>query len=718
MTISHRIKASAFSALFFLLMFSDALIAQEKLPIQTTDLLNIKQISNLTISPDGKNTVYVVRSITGENGKYSYQNQLWMVPSDGSAPPRQLTFSDEGASQPAWHSDGARIAFTRSVEGKPQIHVLPLSGGEAIPYTDIPNGASSPSWSPDGRHLLFSVSYSHQDLLKSHQHKNGPAWPHEKPGRSPYGSTADPDPDGGLDEIRAWLDKNERERSPTVLNRLNFQGEFNLNPERSYSHLYVMPDQPLAEPRALTSGYFGFSNAAWMPDGRTIIMTGNMQTDEHPDRTMESALYRTTVSADKPERYVYRAGFSYAAPVPSPNGRYIAFRSFDMGERGYNQAEIGILDTRNGEISIHGKTVDRSLGNLKWSHDSRFVYAVAPTDGGFPLYRLNVGNRRFERLSPLETGIRDFDIHSNRIVYVKTDIENPFELYHADAAMNGSRRISDHNHHWVSNRSVSRPTAHTVTTDDGFEIQYWVMEPHGLTAGETYPTVLQIHGGPSAMWGPGEASMWHEFQLFTAHGFGVVYSNPRGSGGYGYGFQKGNHRDWGFGPMKDVLASLDDAAERHPWIDGDRLTVTGGSYGGYLVAFIIGNDHRFKAAAAQRGVYELTTFLGEGNAWRLIPDRFDGYPWEDGMAELLGRESPMTYAHQITAPLLILHGDNDLRTGVSQSEMLYRTLKILERDVEYIRYPQAGHDLSRTGNPHHRMDRLLRMIEFMKRYVD
>lgn len=226
--------------------------------------------------------------------------------------------------------------------------------------------------------------------------------------------------------------------------------------------------------------------------------------------------------------------------------------------------------------------------------------------------------------------------------------------------------------------------------------------------------------------------MWHEFQFLAAQGFGIAYANPRGSGGYGHAFQRLNFQDWGDGPAGDVLAVASDAA-RNRWVDEDKLVVAGGSYAGYLTAWIVAHDDRFQAAVAQRGVYDLATFLGEGNAWRLVPSHFGGYPWgpqdatgdlganprlsADDLAEILRDNSPLTYVERIRTPLLIMHGDNDRRTGVSQSEMLYKSLKILGRPVEYVRYPDAGHDLSRTGDPTQRIDRLLRIYEFLARYT-
>ncbi len=218
------------------------------------------------------------------------------------------------------------------------------------------------------------------------------------------------------------------------------------------------------------------------------------------------------------------------------------------------------------------------------------------------------------------------------------------------------------------------------------------------------------------MWGPGEFTMWHEYQIFCSFGYGVVYSNPRGSGGYGYAFQRANYKDWGDGPMGDIMGALDDAAAKYPMIDKDRLFVTGGSYAGYMTAWIVGHTNRFKAAAAERGVYDLSTFFGEGNAYRLVPEEFGGYPWQPETRRILDQQSPITYVANITTPLLIIHGSSDNRTGVVQGQMLFRALKQLNRPVEYIRYPGAGHELTRSGPPQQRMDHMLRIIEFFERY--
>jgi len=242
------------------------------------------------------------------------------------------------------------------------------------------------------------------------------------------------------------------------------------------------------------------------------------------------------------------------------------------------------------------------------------------------------------------------------------------------------------------------------------------MKPANYQAGKKFPVVLEIHGGPTAMWGPGETTMWHEFQFFASKGYGLVYCNPRGSGGYGETFMQANINDWGAGPMSDVMTSLNKTIDEG-WADTSKLAITGGSYAGYLVAYIIAHDKRFKAACSQRGVYDLATFFGEGNAWRLVPNYFGGYPWEQKVNSTLQRESPINYVQNITTPYIIFHGENDRRTGVIQSEMMYRSLKVLERPVEYVRHPGATHEITRSGDNRQRIDQMLRTYEFFERFI-
>lgn len=856
-------------------------------PIVATDLLKLRQLGSVTVSPDGRLVVYTVQTIVPpvaeEEGVYEYRTHLFMASADGREEPRQLTYGDASASQPAWHPDGDRLAFVRNVQGRPQIFVLPLAGGEAYQLTDFEHGAHHPRWSPDGTRMLFSTSLKASDVAA--QIGQSPRWPDERPGRTPGDAgTATPDPDGSLAQIRAWLDQNAAAGSPRVLTRLDLQGETDLEAELSFDHLYVLDlEAEDAEPTALTHGYYSFSDGVWMPEGDQVLFSGAVDLDEHPDRVLDRDLFVVNADGSGFRPFLDVEGYALFAPTVSPQGRMLAFMARPLDDPGYAQAELAVMDLRDRtEPTFLTLDFDRSPGAPRWSDDGWYLYFTAPSDGGFPMYRVPAyepppvagadgvaadtlvadtvaldtatvdplaadtviadadadpvtgdadtlavagpgeppaPGRAVERLSGFDSGIHSFDMGRASVFYVLTEPANPYELYAANIEFTQTRRLTEHNARWLAAKRLSVPEPHVLSRDT-LAIPYWIMKPALFEEGRTYPLLVQMHGGPSAMWGPGEATMWFEFQFFASQGYGIVYSNPRGSGGYGYAFQRANYQDWGTGPAGDVLAVATEAA-RLPWVDPERQVLTGGSYAGYLTAWIVAHDDRFRAAVAQRGVYDLATFFGEGNAWRLVPWHFGGYPWEaeglspaepevqllpapeavdtggvaaivldsavvsvevddivdpddlaavemaDSVAvdaaldsidaaagadttlagvpaeeaqpvpadtlgedladepaveqlsvrELLVRNSPLSYVDQIETPLLIIHGDNDLRTGVTQSEMLYRSLKVLGRPVEYVRYPNASHELSRSGDPKHRMDRILRIYEFFERFL-
>lgn len=686
-------------------------------PVSMTDMTRIAQLGSIAVSPDGKMVAYTVQTIEPDKakaGEYLYRTQIWMVPFDGSSPARQITTAATNSTNPQW-LDNDRLTFNRTVDNRPQIMVLNMKGGEAVPLTSDTRGISGGNFSPDKSKILFSRSTGHDDMVK--QMKSLPPWPLEKPGLNAMPDTVTkPDPDGDLAAVRAWLDKNGRKQSPKVINRLNFQGETGLSPDWSYSHIYVMDTDKGTGGKALTTGFFSWGGASWSPDGSKIFFTGNPDSTLHPDRRQGgNSIYMMNSDGSGFRKFLSMDGYSLGNPQFSPDGKLISFSASPAEPRGFSQTQIGIVNADGSNPRIITGDFHRSAGSVTWAADNKSLYFTASTNGGTPLYNIDLGGK-VTMLTDTDTGVRSYDVTRNGLVYVLTTAENPYEMYTRPVTGGTPKRITDHNHSWISERRVSSAKKATLTRPDGLEIEYWIIKPAFAEPGKKYPLVLNIHGGPSAMWGTGEPSMWHEFQFLASKNYGTVYANPRGSGGYGVDFQYANYQNWGDGPAGDVLAAVD-MALREDWVDPERLVITGGSYAGYLTAWIIAHDHRFKAAYAQRGVYDLDTFLGEGNAWRLVPNHFGGYSWEDEIQPVLERESPITYVDQIRTPLLIKHGDVDLRTGVIQSEMLYKSLKILERDVEYVRVPGASHELSRSGNVRHRFDRMLRIWEFFERYV-
>ncbi len=706
--------------IFFCVM---AFAQPSKDPVKVTDMLKIKSAGGITLSKDGSKAAFIVTAIEPDGDtkwEYKYVNQLWLLSTDGSASPKQLT-GKESSSQPAFSPDGKQLAFVRVADGKPQVFLLPLDGGEAMQLTKYKYGAGNPKWSPDGKEILFSSGITLKDLLKDSVLNPGrsiPAWPFEKPGfdknQQLLSSAAKADPDGSIEEVRNYLENNATDKKAKVVTKLDFLDETDVATEIRFNHFFVVPAAAGAAPQPITHGFYNFTSAEFTPDGKQLVLAGDIDSLQNADRSLESEIFIVNKDGSQLHKLLGEEGKNFTGPKLSPSGKWLAFQ---YGNTSFvSVPALGIMPLNGTANDIVTIPVDRNKGGLTWSNDEKYIYFTSPSNGGQPLYRADIKAKLAEQLTDVNSGITSFDIVNNKLVFVKTEPADPYEIYLADASAKNARRMSSFNYDWVQKKQLSLPEKKTFTNSKGHTIEYWVMKPVNYQPGKKFPLLLNIHGGPSAMWGPGETSMWHEFQFWCSKGYGVVYCNPRGSGGYGLDFLRANVNDWGAGPTSDVLTALDKAVAEG-WADTSRLVVTGGSYAGYLVAWIVAHDQRFKAACSQRGVYDLATFFGEGNAWRLVPNYFGGYPWEPATKAILQRESPITYVQNITTPYIIFHGDNDRRTGFVQSEMLYHSLKVLGRPVEYVRHPGGTHELTRSGNNRQRIDQMLRTWEFFERWI-
>jgi dipeptidyl aminopeptidase/acylaminoacyl peptidase len=709
--------------LLFLVLICFSASAQTGKPIVASDLMKIVTTGNIQISPDGSKAVTVVirKAVKNEN-EYYYTRHLYLLDLANKSEPQQLTFGDRSDGQPQWSPDGKTIAFTRTDGDKSQIWLLPLGGGEAHVLTKAEFGAGNPRWSPDGKKILYSSSIPFYAI------EGKATWAYERPGRAqgdePNFKNMKADekkkvtnsPDGSLTEVRAWLAKNASESNPRVLNRQNIQGELNLQPDENFSHLFLMEVKSESKATQLTQGFQSFNGGEWAPDGKKILCESKAYA-VHPDKEREADLWTIDVDAKQAKQLLHWEGYTVGNASFSPDGLSISFYANVTKGGSYAQSIIATASASGEKPTLITASLDRDAGQLAWSGDSKTIYFTAQTDGDIPMFSVPATGGAITKVFGNDNGINDFDLRGDKLVYALTETKNPWEIYELNVKEKNTTQVTHFNEGWLKEKQIITPKEHWQTRPDGTKVQYWVMDPVNKKEGTKYPTILNIHGGPSAMWGPGIFSMWHEYQLENSWGYGVVYCNPRGSGGYGDKFKRANFKDWGTSPMNDILSSLDEAMKNNSWIDKENLFVEGGSYAGYMVAWIVGHDHRFKAANAQRGVYDLTTFMGEGNAWRLVPDHFGGYPWDKETKKILDANSPYTFVNNINTPLLIIHGDQDLRTGVIQSEMLYKSLKILNKPVEYIRYPKEGHELTRSGNPGRMMDHMLRVIEFFERYA-
>ena len=693
-----------------------------KQPITEGDLLKIARVTEVQVTPDGSLAVYGVQTIHTEpaatpagDPTYSYRVNLWSVDlRDSHAKPMQLTYGDRSDTGLAVSPDGRELAFVRMDSKKhPQVWTMPLNGpGEPRMVTDLENGAGAPHWRHDSQALLVTSAVPLAKL------PGKPEFSLERPGRDWWDFDRNKkdeaergSPDGDLREIRDWLEHNTEHNDPSDLTRIGFLGELALNNEIKVAELYRVDLG--VEPKAvkLTENFRNHDSAVYSPAGDRILFVSAPDAKEHPDRAEgKSAIWEMDADGTHERPFLKSADWSFFQPQFTKDGKHVIVLGVRNDAQTYRQTMIGRSNADGSSLTWLTNENEPGVQHVEVDADGR-LYLNQNYHGGQRLLSMRDG--AVKTIVDAPAGVPVFAIGGGKVVYAQVSAANPNELFVA------GRQLTTLNEDWLKDKEIALPEEHWITRPDGMRVQYWVMRPTHAEFGKTkFPWVLDMHGGPSAMWGPGEFTMWHEFQMFCSFGYGVVYTNPRGSSGYGYDFQRANYKDWGDGPMGDVMASLDDAVAKDSMIDPDRLFLTGGSYAGYLTAWMVGHTERFKAAAALRGVYDLATFFGEGNAYRLVPEEFGGYPWEAETKRLLEKESPITYVANIKTPLLIIHGSSDNRTGIVQGEMLFRALKQMNRPVEYIRYPGAGHEITRSGAPQQRMDHMLRIIEFFERYAD
>lgn len=705
---------------FFLLLFSTQLSFAQKSalkPIEVTDMLKIKTIGKPQISPDGLHVLFSIMEIKDDvdkKGDFTYVTQLYLGEIKTKMY-RALTSGKYSISSPSWSPDGNSILFSRDNGNKSQAYIMKLNGGEPMALTSSSKGVMNPIWSKDGQFIFYQERKSLKEYLLDSLHnpsKSIPSWNIEKPklDANVYAFSSKADPNGSINEVRAYLYQNEKDKKAKVINRLNFQEETTTTGELPINLLFKMAVDGSGKPILVNNPYARWAD--WEETSKGIIAIIPVDTLTHPDRVLDHKIVLYNPSNNQYRTLVEKNGFAYSNINLSPDGNFLSY--VETSSTVVQNGTFKVLNLNNS--TTFDVPIDRVITQIKWSENNENIYFTAQDRGGAPFFVYNVKSKKVKQITSEVGGILGFDVKDENLIYSKTCIDNPSELYVNDLQGTSESRFTAENTKWLAGKSISKPIKKSFINKKGYRVDYWLMKPLNYQSGIQYPLVVDIHGGPSAMWGTGEASMWHEFQYYASRGMGVVYGNPRGSGGYGSDFLAANVKDWGAGPMSDIM-QMTDLAVKEGWVDTTQLAITGGSYAGYLVTWMIGHTNRFKVACSQRGVYELSTFLGEGNAWRLAPRYFGGYPWEKTARTILDRESPLTYVQNIKTPLIIFHGENDLRTGVIGSETLYKSLKIMGRDVEYVRHPDASHEITRAGNNRQRIDQMLRTYEFFSRYL-
>ncbi|MGH2603628.1 MAG: S9 family peptidase, partial [Dehalococcoidia bacterium] len=391
--------------------------------------------------------------------------------------------------------------------------------------------------------------------------------------------------------------------------------------------------------------------------------------------------------------------------------------ALDMGRNN----DVFVIPTAGGEPHNLTKALDRTCapfaGNIgpAWSPDGRWIYFGTEDQGDVPVYRVLAGGGTAERILGGERQQTSLSItaDSRRIAFSSADPVHPAEVYVANADGTAERRLTHVNDALCEEVAFQAPERFRFERD-GFTIDGWMIKPANYEPGRRYPTLLNVHGGPATQYGHG---FFDEFQVYAGAGYAVIFTNPRGSQGYGESFTRAVRADWGGGDYQDVIMGVDEAINRFDLIDPDRLGVLGGSYGGFMTIWIVGHTDRFKAACSERAVNNTYTLFGTSDIGSFFSETQAGCsPWEEMQWYI--DHSPLTYAPNITTPLLIMHSENDLRCPMEQAEQLFTVMKKLRKEVLFVRFPDETHEMSRAGRPRHRRDRFAFILDWFEKYLE
>jgi dipeptidyl aminopeptidase/acylaminoacyl peptidase len=726
--------------LFLFITFSTS--AQSRRSMSPQDILNVATVSEVQFSPNGQWVLYSVATVDGDKNITT----LWVArpgqeprPATESAPTEnpsqsrrnppyvdwpeirsnstQLLPPGWSASSPRWSPDSSTIAFLSSHDEQNGLWTVKLDRVQprliaAIESTNffITYAGNSFAWAPDSRRIAYISSKSVASI-----------------------------PTVGA----------RRTDDPVVIDRMQYKSRTALADNRR-SHVWVV-DLDRLVPQQLTAGGYYDHAVSFSPRGDEVVFLSNHEPD--PDAVNNSDIFAVDMGGQI-RRITDTRGCEYN-PAWSPDGKWIAYtatkREVTTIDSVAEDSHLWVIAAGGGGGRELAVEQDRRVRSPQWSADSKSIYFLANDRGyttifrtaldGGPLSRFSLflqgtalgggfdqqdSKVRSESNSPLSLAqpfqITSFSLSGRAQTVGRTGVPEvypvafamghtlrPAEVWLSQGLAMPLRRLSAHNESLLRPLRLTGAEEINYPSFDGTPIQGWLMKPAICSVERKCPLILSIHGGPHGMFG---WSFNSSFQVYAGRNYAVLYLNPRGSSGYGQKFADGTLNEWGGGDYRDLMMGVDEALKKYPWIDGNRLAVTGGSYGGFMTNWIVTQTPRFRAAVAVASLSNLISFYATSLYQDLIHAEFGGFPWDN--YELLWQWSPLRYVRQVQTPIMFIHGEDDNDVHITQAEEMYTALKRREVDTIMVRYPREGHGLR---EPKHRVDALQRTIAWFDSHM-
>jgi dipeptidyl aminopeptidase/acylaminoacyl peptidase len=652
-------------------------VAQTPPGLQISDIYRLRAVGDVQISPDASRVAYAITNYDRPGRPYS---QLW-VADIASGRSTRIGDEEDSGSGPRWSPDGSRLAYFGRARAGSGILIASATGGPSTPLRTgrptfvgpvsgtnhpLPSSGERLAWSPDGRSLAFVSTAP------------GP----------------EADANGDPMVITRYLYK------PTAS-----EGDTRFNDNRR-THVYVV-DIAGEQVRQLTAGNYYEHSIDWSPKGDEIVFISNRGPD--PDRFFNYDIFTVNVASSNVRRLTDTKSAEYY-PKWSPDGRRIAFagtkRPLTSSETTMEDTHVWAMSADGSDRRELGKDIDNRQGAPEWSSDGKWVYFTLQDRGTVRLVRLPGGGGAAEPVVAERASVGSWSSARDTVAFALAAPESPAELHMKTPA--GVRRLTPLNREVLAGKAIALVEAFTFKSFDGTEIEAFLTKP--ATTLSRHPMIVNIHGGPHGQQGPGFNA---KAQIYAAQGWATLMVNYRGSTGYGQKLADAIFRDQNGGEAKDVLAGVDAALAKYPWIDPNRLGIEGGSYGGQLTNWIVTQTSRFRAAIPAAGISNLVSFNYMAYYHDYLAVEFGAFPHEQGLMDLLWERSPIRYVHKVRTPTLFLHGENDNDVPIAEAEQFFIALMDVGVETQMVRYPREGHGIRETK---HVADTIERSIAWYKKH--